>query len=203
MKLLRCIKTLVKKIIYRARNKHNFTQLAENTDISKIEVGNGTYGRINAKTYRGGNIKLKIGNYCSIANETVFLLGGEHNYNNISTYPFKAKYLNKDEAKGKGDIIIKDDVWIGYGSTILSGVTIGQGAIIGAKSVVAKDVPPYAIFAGNKIIKYRFDENTINKLLQIDFSKISEDFIKQNIELLYNEVNEKNIDEIIKRLKKE
>lgn len=153
------IKTKILKIKYRKENKHNFTTIKNGCDISKISVGNGTYGEIDIKTYGGQNSNLKIGNFCSIANDTVFLLGGEHDYNKISTYPFKSKFFKEPESKNKGDIIISDDVWIGYGSTILSGVTIGQGAIIGAKSIVTKDVPPYAIWAGNMVVKYRFEEN--------------------------------------------
>lgn len=197
------IKTKILKIKYRMNNKHNYTKIKNACDISKITVGKGTYGILDIKKYGGQNCNLNIGNYCSIANDCVFLLGGEHDYNRISSYPFKAKYFREPESKNNGDIIIKDDVWIGYGSTILSGVTIGQGAIIGAKSVVAKDVPPYAIFANGKIIKYRFDENIINKLLQIDYSKMDEKFIKKNIELLYKDVNETNIDELIAKLKRD
>lgn len=130
----------------------------------------------------------------------IFLLSGEHKYNTFSTYPFNSKFNHIRESHSKGKIIVKDDVWIGYGSTILSGVTIGQGAIIGAQSVVIKDVPPYAIYAGGKIIKYRFSQNIIDKLLKIDFSKINENFVRENIEVLYNEITDENIDEIVKKL---
>ena len=194
------IKTRLLKKKYRKQNCHNFTTIKNACDISRIRVGKGTYGIIDIKTYGGQNCNLLIGNYCSIANDTVFLLGGEHCYDKISTYPFKSKYLKEPESLNKGDIIIKDDVWIGYGSTILSGVKIGQGAVIGAKSVVAKDIPPYAIFCGNKIIKYRFSDNLIEKLLKIDFSQIDSDFIKDNIEFFYSEVNEKNVDKILMKI---
>lgn len=197
------IKTKILKIKYRKKNKHNFTIIKNGCDISKISVGNGTYGEIDIKTYGGQNSNLKIGNFCSIANDTVFLLGGEHDYNKISTYPFKSKFFKEPESKNKGDIIISDDVWIGYGSTILSGVTIGQGAIIGAKSIVTKDVPPYAIWAGNKVIKYRFEKNIIKELLGIDFSKINLEFIKDNIDILYENINEENVRDIVEKIKKE
>lgn len=196
------IKTKILKIKYRKENKHNFTTIKNGCDISKISVGNGTYGEIDIKTYGGQNSNLKIGNFCSIANDTVFLLGGEHDYNKISTYPFKSKFFKEPESKNKGDIIISDDVWIGYGSTILSGVTIGQGAIIGAKSIVTKDVPPYAIWAGNMVVKYRFEENVIKELLKIDFSEINPEFIKENIDILYENINEENVRDIIEKLKR-
>lgn len=195
------IRTFFVKRKYRKLNKHNYTKIKNCIDISKIQVGIGSYGVIDTKTYGGKNCNLKIGNYCSIAGETVFLLGGEHSYNRLSTYPFKAKYLNVGESENKGDIILEDDVWIGQGCTILSGVTIGRGAIIGAKSVVAKNIPPYAIYCGNRIVKYRFSNEIIEKLKQIDFSQITKEFIEQNIELLYQEITEYNVDEIINKIK--
>ena len=196
------IKTKIGNIIYRKKNKHNFTKLKHYTKISDIKVGKGTYGILDIKKYGGENSKLYIGNYCSIANDCVFLLGGEHNYKKISTYPFKAYYLNEGESTNNGDIIIDDDVWIGYGSTILSGVRIGQGAIIGAKSVVAKDIPPYAVYVGNRIIKYRFNENIIEKLLKANYDNLSKDKILKNIEKLYENINENNVEEIINIINK-
>ena len=103
------------------------------------------------------------------------------------TYPFNALFSEGAHITGhpssKGDIVIGNDVWIGYQSCILSGVTIGNGAIIGAKSVVTKDVPPYAIVAGNpaKFIRYRFPQETIDKLENLawwdwDISVIKERF---------------------------
>ena len=96
--------------------------------------------------------------------------------------------------------VIEDDVWIGYGATILSGVTIGKGAIIGANSIVAKDVPPYAIYVGDKIIKYRFKEDIIEKLLKTDLSKLTKEKIINNIDVIYTQINQENVDEIIQKL---
>lgn len=186
---------------YRKLNSKNFTSIKRVVDISKIHIGICTYGVIDTVQHSGKNSQLYIGSYCSIADKVTFFLGGEHNYKYFSTYPFKKKFLNIGESETKGDIVIKDDVWIGYGSIILSGITIGQGAIIGAGSIVAKDIPPYAIFAGNKIIKYRFSEKVINKLLEIDFSKIDEKFVTENIDKLYEEINEENIDKIVELIK--
>lgn len=196
------IKTKLIKIKYRINNRHNYTKIKKCVDISKIDVGKGTYGVIDILLYGGENSKLYVGNYCSIANECVFILGGEHKYNTLSTYPFKARILNESESVTKGDIIVSDDVWIGYGSTILSGVKIGQGAIVGAKSIVTKDIPPYAIYVGNKVIKYRFSEEIIDKLLKIDFCKIDKEDIIKNINLFYLEINEDNIDNLIESIKK-
>lgn len=174
--------------------------LTEVTDIEKIHVDEGSYGIIKVISYGEKDGQLYIGKYCSIAKETTFLLGGEHEYKNIFSFPFKKIFLNQDEAFAKGDIHIEDDVWIGYGATILSGVTIGKGAIIGANSIVAKDVPPYAIYVGDKIIKYRFKEDIIEKLLKTDLSKLTKEKIINNIDVIYTQINQENVDEIIQKL---
>ena len=108
---------------------------------------------------------------------------------------------DEDEAITKGPIIISDDVWIGFGCLILSGVKIGQGAVVAAGSVVTKDIEPYAIVGGTpaKFIKYRFDKEIRDKLLKIDFSKIDDNFILENKEHLYDEINADNIDEFLKQ----
>lgn len=169
-------------------------------DLNLVEIGKYTYGDIYLKDFGNKENKLIIGNYCSIAENVKFLLAGEHNYKHISSYPFKKKFLNQDESISKGNIVIKDDVWIGYGSIILSGVTIGQGAIVGAGSIVTKDIPPYAIFAGNKIIKYRFDEKMIEKLMKIHYENLDKNQSIKHLDLLYQECNEENIDLIIEKV---
>ncbi len=191
------IRTKLNNYQYRKKNGHNCTNIVRKIDISLIEVGKGSYGDLNVITHSGKNSKLYIGHYCSIAADVVFMLGGEHNYHTISTYPFKAKYFGQPESETKGDIVIGDDVWIGYGATILSGVTIGQGAVIGAKSVVSKDVPPYAIYVGGKVIKYRFSREIIEKLEKVDFSKLDSETIKSKIDELSCFIDEKNIDALI------
>ena len=116
--------------------------------------------------------KLKIGRYCSIACGSKFLFtSGNHALASLSTYTFPIFYeewgLDAKDICGawdnKGDIIVGNDVWIGFEAVILSGVTIGDGAIIGARAVVTKDVPPYTIVGGvpAKPIRKRFDDRTI------------------------------------------
>lgn len=112
----------------------------------------------------------------------------------LSTYPFPLFYKEwnldrKDVVQSwdnKGDIIIGNDVWIGYEAIILAGVTIGDGAIIGARAVVTKDVLPYTIVAGvpAKPIKKRFDDKTISKLLDIQWWNWSDEKIAQNIKAI-------------------
>jgi virginiamycin A acetyltransferase len=134
--------------------------------------------------------KLHIGKFCMIASGVEFIMNGaNHLANAVSSYPFAifgddwAHAMEGKTYPNKGDIVIGNDVWIGYQATILSGVTVGHGAIIGSKSVVASDVPPYSIVAGNpaRIIRKRFDEETIEKLLALAWWDWDLDKITKNV----------------------
>ena len=197
--MLRNIKTLLEQRRlnkkWREDNRHNLTKRKGNFPSYCVTVGKGTYGGINVVNNNPQlNTHLYIGNYCSIASEVVFLLNSEHQIETISTFPFKVKCLHSIpyEAKSKGDIVIEDDVWIGQRATIMAGVTIGQGAVVAAGAIVTKDVPPYAIVGGvpARVIKYRFSDNIIEKAIKIDWNKVDETFIKDNIDVLYNPVTE-------------
>ena len=121
--------------------------------------------------------KLKIGKFCSIACGTKFLFNSaNHTMRSLSTYPFPIFYdewahgIWADKAwDNKGDIVLGNDVWTGFESVILAGVTIGDGAIIGARAVVTKDVPPYAIVGGvpARPIRKRFSDEEIAALLKL------------------------------------
>lgn len=198
------------KFYWKRNNSHNKTVIGEIKNINlynfiksgNIVVGKNTYGLINIDYSGDVNEKLIIGSYCSISNKSSFLLGGEHQYTNISTYPFRAKLFGEQfEGGTKGPIIVNDDVWIGDRALILSGVEIGQGAIIAAGSVVVKDVPPYAIVGGNpaKIIKYRFSNEIIEKLLYIDYSSLEVN--RRDYEYLYKNLDKDNVDDIINYFK--
>ena len=125
--------------------------------------------------YNTAIVKLVIGKFCALAAETRFIMTGDHKLDAISTYPFPVfgqgweSGFTVSELPVKGDIIIGNDVWLGYDSLVMNGVTIGHGAIVAARATVVKDVPPYSIVAGNpaKVVKQRFDEKTIERLLQI------------------------------------
>lgn len=153
-----------------------------------MTVGKYTYGGLRVINYNE-NERLRIGSYCSIAQEVTFILNADHRTDTISTFPFKVKVLGESlEGTSKGDIIVADDVWIGYRATILSGVHIGQGAVIAAGAVVTKDVPPYAIVGGvpARVIKYRFPEEMVGELMRIDYSKLTEEMVREHIEDLYS-----------------
>lgn len=122
--------------------------------------------------------KLVIGKFCSIACGAKFLFNSaNHTLSSLSTYPFPIFFdewgLEKSDVAAawdrKGDIVIGNDVWIGYEAVILAGVTIGDGAVIGARAVVTKDVPPYAIVGGvpARVIRSRFTEETVKALLRL------------------------------------
>lgn len=190
------------KIKYRIKNFHNDTVIMNFCDLSHIFVGKNSYGEINVTDCSPDDSKLIIGNYCSIASNVRFLLGGEHNTNTISTYPFKVrKFGYFKEAGCKGNIVIQDDVWIGTNVIICSGITIGQGAVIAAGSVVTKDVEPYSIVGGNpaKIIKYRFDKALIDKLTKIDLCKLFDNFTKDKISLIYQELTEDILQKLLSK----
>lgn len=139
--------------------------------------------------------KLIIGKFCSIACGAKFIFtSANHTLSSLSTYPFPIFFEEwgldiKDVAKAwdnKGDIVIGNDVWIGYEAVILSGVTIGDGAIIGTRAVVTKDVPPYTIVGGvpARPIRKRFSEETITSLLGIEWWNWSKEQIAINIDAI-------------------
>jgi acetyltransferase-like isoleucine patch superfamily enzyme len=169
--------------------------------IENIHAGKFSYGGINFRSFSTDGEGLEIGCYCSIAENVYFMLGGNHEYDVVSTYHLANKQSKVNDAKTKGRIIVKDDVWIGFGALILSGVTLGQGSIVGAMSVVTKDVPPYAIVCGNpaKIVKFRFDNYIVSKLSSINLSSI--DLTKTDIIKSYVKLTDSNVDNVIDYLK--
>lgn len=139
--------------------------------------------------------KLKIGKFCSIACGAKFLFtSANHKMRSLSTYPFPIFFEEWgldvknicDAWDNKGDIVIGNDVWIGYEAVILSGVTIGDGAIIGSRAVVTKDVEPYTIVGGvpAKSIRKRFDDKTILKLENIRWWNWDEKQIRKGIQAI-------------------
>ncbi|ARU86838.1 CatB-related O-acetyltransferase [Pseudomonas sp. M30-35] len=134
------------------------------------EYGTGSYGMPDVKYVREGTT-LKIGAYCSIAKGVLILLGGNHRTDWVTTYPFPAMLKQarhiEDYEESRGDVLIGSDVWLCTQCTILSGVTIGHGAVVAAGAMVCKDVEPFSIVAGNpaRVIGWRFDQPTRDALL--------------------------------------
>jgi virginiamycin A acetyltransferase len=135
--------------------------------------------------------KLIIGKFCSIACGARFIMNSaNHTLTSLSTYPFPVLRCEWDETMpvaeawdNKGDIVVGNDVWIGYEAVILSGVKIGDGAIIGTRAVVTKDVPPYTIVGGipARPIKKRFDDGTIDTLLKMRWWDWPVEKIQENL----------------------
>lgn len=146
-----------------------------------FEIGDFTYGQPVIRWW-GEDVQLKIGRYCSIADNVKIYLGGNHRHTWVTTYPFPSSPMNQDWPNAnnrglptlpasKGDVVIGHDVWIGDDAVILSGVTVGHGAVIAARTVVTKDVPPFAIVGGNpgQVIGYRFSDDEIAMLLELQW----------------------------------
>lgn len=189
--------------IWRTRNPDNWTYLVKNTNMDAISVDTGSYGFLDVENAGNGTQRLIIGKYCSIGPNVHFILASEHDYKNLSTYPWRTYFCNEqNEALSKGDIVLDDDVWVGLGAIINSGVHIGRGAIIASGAVVTRDVEPYSVVGGNPAqhIKYRFDEPIRNRLMTFDFGKLNPEKIVQNKQLLYTHLTPDNIDEILQTL---
>ena len=156
---------------------------------NKVILTLGTRSYINGLSlcigYTKWNGQALIGRFCSLSHELLFLVGRNHNYKAITTSS-QLPIRPKTRSKNPQQIIIGHDVWIGHGATILGGVKIGNGAVIGANAVVAKDIPPYAIAVGNpaRVIKYRFDEETIKKMLAVKWWNWSLEKIADNFPLM-------------------
>lgn len=136
--------------------------------------------------------RLKIGKFCSVACGAKFLFtSGNHSLRSLSTYTFPIFYEQwgldpkniRDAWDNKGDIVIGNDVWIGYEAVILSGVTVGDGAVIGTRAVVTKDVPPYTIVGSvpARPIRRRFDPQTIARLEELRWWDWEEERIARNL----------------------
>lgn len=191
--ILRLFRTGERKKEWNKLHPESDTIPMNNFNFENVSLGHGSYGELNVVDF-GGDCKLIIKNYVSVAQNVSFILNADHYTNHISSYPFKVKILQNQssESFGKGDIVVDDDVWIGYGATIMSGVHIGQGAVVAAGAVVTKDVPPYAIVGGvpAKVIKYRFEPEMIEELLKIDYSKLTKEDIEKHIDDLYTELKD-------------
>lgn len=143
--------------------------MAENPKFAAHKIGRGTYGSPRVLSWRDGTA-LEIGSFCSISDTVTIMLGGEHRVDWVTTYPFSFFFPEAAGFKGhprtRGDVVIGNDVWIGYEALILSGVRVGNGAVVGARSVVTRDVEPYSIVAGNpaRHVRFRFDEATVKAL---------------------------------------
>ena len=185
-KLVRVILSYPKRLF----NRISFRATVVDCEIDKTAVvehhANVRYSKIGRYTYisaRSGVVFAEIGSFCSIA-AGVGIGGGAHKIDAVSTSPMFnkgrnifGKNLGHIEFSPYKTTVIGNDVWIGNRALVLQGVKIGDGAIVGAGSVVTKDVEPYTIVAGNpaRVIRKRFDDETVSKLLDIKWWEMSEE----------------------------
>jgi acetyltransferase-like isoleucine patch superfamily enzyme/glycosyltransferase involved in cell wall biosynthesis len=188
--------------IWREINPQTETHLARIFDLSVIRVGRYTYGPLDVRYFHAPEEHLEIGDFVSIAEEVKFILGGDHPGDMVSTFPLLVKIFGAThEATTKGPIVIQDDVWIGTGATILSGVTVGKGAIVAAEAVVTKSVPPYAVVGGSpaRVLKYRFSEPVIKKLMSFNYKRFDPSKLTTP-DLVRTKLTEENIDALLSEL---
>jgi acetyltransferase-like isoleucine patch superfamily enzyme len=150
--------------------------MANNPTYSAHSIGRYSYGYpIVLWADKSKNAQLSIGSFCSFAGNVQILLGGNHRSDWLSTFPFMVFFPSHanhaSHSTSKGAVTIGNDVWVAQDAMILSGITIGDGAVIGARCVVTKDVPPYAIVAGNpgRVVKMRFSDDVISQLLAMQW----------------------------------
>jgi len=168
----------------------------------EYEIGRHSYGQLTIHTWKEG-AALRMGAFCSIGKGTQVFLGGEHRTDWVTTYPFSKRWNCARHITGhprtKGDVVIGNDVWIGRDALIMSGVKIGDGAVVGARAVVAMDIEPYAVYAGNpaRFIRKRFDEKTVQELVELKWWDFADGEIESILPLLLSS----NVDELIVKAK--
>lgn len=197
------INLLICQVKWRRNNSHNKTYLDRFPVLTdRICIGNGSYGPV-CIVSACKSPHLTIGSYVSIAQDVTFIISAGHRYDCFSTYPFHVmNNLATFEAVEKGGITVGDDVWIGFGATVMDGVTVGRGAIIGARAVVTHDVAPYEIVAGvpAKRIGVRFNRSLIDRLDGLNYSKIDHDFIIEHQFDLESPLDEQVVDRLLSDL---
>jgi acetyltransferase-like isoleucine patch superfamily enzyme len=163
-------------------------------DAGVVTIGRGTYGALNVKVYGTATSSepvIRVGNYCSIGPESLAIINGDHRLDWVTTFPIRSVYgLDGAGEDGhpvrSGPLVIGHDVWIGARALLFGGTTIGHGAAIASGSVVTKDVPPYAIVAGNpaRIVRSRFTEAEVTQLLDLRWWELPEAAVIELVDIL-------------------
>lgn len=192
----------------RARIKRRCASLLGRTAVDFSDLGDAlvmgrySYGRPRVRWYWGDDASVRIGHYTSIADDVLLMIGGGHPTGWVSTFPFRARFSQQGRYEDGSpepaqDIVVGSDVWIGRGARILAGVQIGDGAVVGAYSVVAKDVRPYAVVVGNpaREIRRRFGDDHVARLLRLRWWDWPDEDVRAAIPLL----NSDRIEEFLQR----
>ena len=188
------IKKLIKIVIDQFVFRIIYNKLPYSED-PHITIGKHTYGiTYDTISLFKDSDSVSIGDFCSFAPEVRIVASGIHNIKAVSTYPLVSNLIREGREKDtltKGPIRIGNDVWVGYRATILSGVKIGDGAVVGAGAIVTTDIPPYAVAFGipAKVMKYRFSQEAISLLLKIKWWEWEEDKLKENLDDFYGDID--------------
>jgi len=164
-----------------------------------FEIGEYSYGAPIIRQW-DRNSRLIVGRYCSIGADAEFILGGNHRVERVTTFPMSMLFCTPqvaDATWSRGDIVVGSDVWIGAAATLLSGVTIGHGAVIGAHAVVSRDVDPYCIVVGNpaKPVRLRFCDETIAQMLKLRWWELDKEQLQPLLSLMQTDRIEAFIEE--------
>lgn len=204
-KIFHYISLLKFKILWRNLNNSNYTVAGNIFPINLVRVGSNSYGVVNVRYWKHPKEGLSIGAYVSIAENVIFILGGNHTTTGYMTYPLHTMRgcYTSDDSYSKGPIVIEDDVWIGFGSIILSGVTIGRSSVIAAGSIVTKSFPAFSVIAGNpaRLIKRRLSDEQISLIKDMHFESLKlEKLTDKDVDLFYQQPDSINVLEIKKIL---
>lgn len=153
-----------------------------------VEMGRCASGKPHVLAYPNETSRLIVGSFSSLAGTAIFLLGGDHHAEWVSTCPF-AELLELPGAwqpTSRGDIVLGSDVWVGTRATVLSGVSIGHGAVVGAGAVVTRDVRPYAVVGGvpAREVRRRFSDEIVDALLRIAWWEWPMEQVRREVGLL-------------------
>lgn len=178
---------------------------------ARLSIGRFTYGvELLMVRQWGEGAALRIGRFCSFADNIRILLGGNHRVDWITTYPFGHTYqdiLGAQKIAGhpqsNGDVVIGNDVWVASAATILSGITIGDGAVIATNTTVVKDVAPYSIVGGNpgQHLKFRFDEEIRSRLLALRWWDLPIETIREIVPILCSNPNVEMLDRLLDKIR--
>lgn len=160
-------------------------------------MGRQSYHRPRVEWHVGDTGRVRVGAFCSIHHTVIVFTGGEHRPDWVTTFALRERYrlpgaFESGLPHSRGDVVLGNDVYVGYESMILSGVTIGDGAVVAARSVVTRDVPAYAVVAGSpaKLVRFRFDERQRAALDRVRWWDWPDEEIVANIDLLSGPVDD-------------